>query len=190
MNMAFTGKVNTNNILQTVNILAKDYTPFNLPICVDFDQVFDITSPARCISRNNIDNPSENLFYVTKPIQAVINQVKTKLVADGKYFSLLPCQSTQIEDTMHYANNLVVSAFIVSDTEEIHALCKTVKAIYDSLQTTYCVHVCEDAPHCVSFFINGICVCRVEAVDVLEKKVTVASIMSEPMFSKVVSIAA
>lgn len=149
---------------------------------------FDINNPSRCIARSNIDNPSENLFYITKPSQAILNQWEAGLIKPGKYFALLPCKSLAIEDSLNYANNLVVTAFIVSEKEETAALANTVKSLYDALGVTYTTFVCEDIPHCVEFVVNGVTVCRVETTQDEDVFITVADVISEPVFSYAVSL--
>ncbi|ATI15788.1 histidyl tRNA synthetase [Escherichia phage vB_vPM_PD06] len=188
MRLAFNGKISTANILSAVGLLGKKFTPFSLPVCVDFDHVFDINNPSRCIARSNIDNPSENLFYITKPSQAILNQWEAGLIKPGKYFALLPCKSLAIEDSLNYANNLVVTAFIVSEKEETAALANTVKSLYDALGVTYTTFVCEDIPHCVEFVVNGVTVCRVETTQDEDVFITVADVISEPVFSYAVSL--
>lgn len=188
MRLAFTGKISTSSILTAVGVLSKSFTVCNLPICVDFNHVFDPANPTRCIARSNIDNPKENLFYITKASQAVLNQVESGIILPGKYFSLLPCKSLAIEDGGNYANNLVVAAFIVSEQDSTATLSHVVKSVYDAMGVTYLISVCEDTPHCVEFIINGASVCRVETFLVNEVYVTVANVVSEPVFSHALSL--
>ena len=188
MRLAFTGKINTANILFVVGLLQKHFTVFNLPVCVDFDHVFDPANPTRCIARSNIDNPKENLFYVTDAAQAVLNQMDADLLVPGKYFSLLPCKTLAIEDSVNYANNLVVAAFIVSENDSTSDMANVVKGVYDALGVNYLTHICEDTAHCVDFTINGIRVCRVKTKKVGEYFVTVANVLSEPVFGYATSL--
>lgn len=183
MRLASTGKINTSNLMSAVAILSKQFVPANLPICVDFDHVFDLASPSRQFARSNIENPSENLFYVTKPSQAILNQVEAGIITHGKHFSLLPCKSIAIEDSVNYANNLVVAAFIVSEQEATAELANVVKSVYDAMGVAYTISLCEDTPHCVKFIVNGITVCRVETFLVKDSFVSVADVISEPVFS-------
>jgi len=183
MRLASTGKINTSTVLTAVGLLGKQFTPANLPICVDFNHVFDPVNPSRCFARSNIENPSENLFYVTKSSQAILNQVEAKIIPHGKYFSLLPCKSTAIEDSVNYANNLMVTAFIVSEEDSTAALASVVKSVYDAMGVVYSTFMCEDKAHCVEFMINGITVCRVETILVDDSYVTIADVIAEPVFS-------
>lgn len=183
MRLASTGKINTTNVLTAIGLLSKHFVPANLPVCVDFDHVFDIASPSRCFARSNIENPNENLFYIVKPSQSILNQVESKIIPTGKYFSILPVKSIAIEDSVNYANNLVVTAFIVSEQDSTAELSNVVKSVYDAMGVTYATYVCEDIPHCVEFVINGVTVCRVETFLVKNYYVSVANVISEPVFS-------
>lgn len=183
MRLASTGKINTTNVLTAVGFLSNHFVPANLPICVDFDHVFDPMNPSRCFARSNIENPSENLFYITKPSQTVLNQVESGVISLGKYFSILPCKSTAIEDSVNYANNLMVAAFIVSEQDTTAELANVVKSVYDAMGVAYKTSVCEDTPHCVKFVVNGITVCRVETFLVKDLYVSVADVIAEPVFS-------
>ena len=189
MLLAFNGKINTNAIVKAIELLDKEYQPQNLPICVDFDHVFDPVSPSRCIARSNIDNPRENLFYITKPSQAIMNQYHSGLLLPGKYYSLIPCKSLAIEDSKNYNNNLYVEAYIVSAQEETVHLVKTVKSVYDALGVAYTCAICEDEAHCVVFTVNGITVSKVVAKAVNEDTyVTTATVLADPIFSYAVSL--
>ncbi len=183
MRLASTGKINTTNVLTAVGLLSKHFVPANLPVCVDFDHVFDPTSPSRCFARSNIENPSENLFYIVKPSQAVLNQVRAGIILPGKYFSLLPCKSIAIEDSVNYANNLVVAAYIVSEQDPTAELANVVKSVYDAMGVAYKIAMCDDSAHCVKFVVNGITTCVVETFQVEDYHVTVADVISEPVFS-------
>lgn len=183
MRLASTGKVNTTNVLTAIGLLGKTFLPANLPICVDFDHVFDPANPTRCFARSNIENPSENLFYVTEVSQSILNQVEAGVILPGKYFSLLPCKSVAIEDGVTYANNLVVGAFIVSELDPTAELANVVKSVYDAMGVVYKVNLCEDSPHCVKFVVNGVKVCVVETFKVNDYYVTTADVISEPVFS-------
>ena len=188
MPLAFNGKINTDSILKAVAILQNNFKTYNLPICVDFDHVFDQNSPTKCIARSNIDNPKENLFYVTNPSQAVINQVRSGLLTSGKYFSLLPCRSLSLEDTTHYSNSLIVAAYVVAETDPITELAREVKSLYNAMGISYTIFTCEDMTHCMEFIVNGIVVCRVECYAVNEKYIAVATVIVEPTFSYAVGM--
>ena len=188
MRLASTGKINTTNVLTAVGLLSKHFVPANLPVCVDFDHVFDPTSPSRCFARSNIENPSENLFYIVKPSQAVLNQVRAGIILPGKYFSLLPCKSIAIEDSVNYANNLVVAAYIVSEQDPTAELANVVKSVYGAMGVAYTTFVCEDAPHCVEFVVNGVTVCKVETWLVNDYYISVSNVVSEPVFSVACSL--
>ncbi len=186
MRLASTGKINTTNVLTAVGLLNKQFIPANLPICVDFDHVFDIANPSRCFARSNIDNPTENLFYVTRSSQAVLNQVESGIILPGKYFSLLPCKYTAIEDSVNYANNLVVTAFIVSEENSTKALAEAVQNVYDNMNVTYNILAHDDNPNYIEFVVHGVVVCGVETFTVGDKYVSVANVVSEPVFSQAV----
>lgn len=188
MRSTFTGKINAGLIFTAVSILSKKFKVVNLPICVDFDHVFDPMNPTRCIVRSNIDNPTENLFYITSPSQSILNQVEARLIPNGKYYSFLPCKSVDIEDSATFANNLSVFAFFVSDEDETEEMVATVKSLYDSLGVAYSFQVCEDYKSCTDFIINGIVVCRVESYWLHDAYVTVAEVISEPKFSHAISL--
>lgn len=188
MPLAFNGKINTDTVLTAVQILSKHFQSYNLPICVDFDHVFDQTAPTKCIARSNIDNPKENLFYITKPSQAVLNQVRSGLLNEGKYFSLLPCKSLAFEDTTHYSSSLVVTAYIISQEDPIVALANEVKHVYNAMNVVYTIFTCEDMTHCVEFIVNGITVCRIECCEVDDKYIAVATVIVEPTFSYAVGL--
>ncbi len=183
MRLASTGKINTTNVLTAIGLLSKNFVPANLPVCVDFDHVFDIANPSRCFARSNIENPSENLFYIVKPSQAILNQVEAGIILPGKYFSILPVKSIAIEDGVNYANNLVVSAFIVSEQESTSELSAVVKSVYDAMGVKYTTLTSEESPHWVEFVVNGVTVCRVETFLVEDNYVTIGNVISEPVFS-------
>ena len=188
MRSTFTGKINAGLIFTAVSILSKKFKVVNLPVCVDFDHVFDPSNPTRCIVRSNVENPTENLFYVTKPSQSILNQVEAKLIPNGKYYSFLPCKSVEAENSNTFANNLSVFVFFVSQEDETDEMVATVRSLYDSLGVVYSQQVCENNKACVDFIINGICVCRVESFWLHDTYVTVAEVISEPRFSHAVSL--
>lgn len=188
MHLASTGKINTTNILVGVELLSKEFTATSLPVCVDFDHVFDINNPSRCIARSNIENPSENLFYIVNPMQSVLNQVEAGMISEGKYFSLLPCRSHELESSSSYSNNLVLCAFIISKNNPTADLANIVKTVYDAMGIKYMISVCEDIPNCVEFIVNGITVCRVETKYKEDKYVTTASVITEPVLSYTLSL--
>lgn len=184
MLLAFTGKINTNAIVTAIDTLRHDYQSQNLPICVDFDHVFDPNAPRPCIARSNIDNPREHLFYVTNPSQAILNQVESRIILNGKYFSLIPCKSIAIEDSKNYANNLMLEAYIISDKEESATIVNTIKTIYDSLGVVYTCVAPEKNPESVEFIVNGIVVSKVYIHKVGESTVlTTATVIGDPIFS-------
>lgn len=183
MRLASTGKINTSNILTAVGLISKNFVPANLPVCVDFDHVFDPTCPSRCFARSNIENPSENLFYIVKPSESILNQVEAGVILPGKYFSLLPCKSTAIENSINYANNLIVAAYIVSEQESMVELANVVKSVYDAMGVTYITSTPEDNPLRMDFVINGVTVSRVETFLVDNYYVSISNIISEPVFS-------
>lgn len=189
MLLAFNGKINTNAIVTALKILDKDFQTHNLPICVDFDHVFDPIFPTRCIARSNIDNPRENLFYVTKPYQAIKHQLDTGLLLPGKYYSIIPCKLNTIEDSKTFANNLYVEAYIVSEQDDTSLLTETIKSIYDALGITYTCSVCEDEVHCVAIAINGIVVSKVCSRQVSETTfLTTATVIADPIFSYAIAL--
>lgn len=183
MRLASTGKINTTNVLTAISILGKTFLPANLPICVDFDHVFDPANPTRCFARSNIENPTENLFYVTDASQSILNQVESGILLLGKYFAILPCKSVAIEDGVTYANNLVVTAFIVSEIDSTAELVSVVKSVYDAMGVAYKASTSEDSPQCVEFVVNGVTVCKVQTFVVNDQYVTVADVIAEPVFS-------
>lgn len=188
MRSTFTGKINTGTILAAAGIISKTFKVANLPECVDFDHVFNPMNPSRCIVRSNVENPSENLFYVTKPSQSILNQVEAKILGNGSYFSLLPCKSVEIEDSVTFANNLVLSMFIVSDEDKTEEMIVAIKHLYDTLGVAYSCKLCDDDKSCSDFYINGIRVCRVESYWKQDTYVTVANAITEPMFSHAMAI--
>lgn len=188
MRTTFSGKINTSIILAASGIASKSFKPANLPVCVDFDHVFNPMNPARCIVRSNVENPSENLFYITSPTQSILNQVEAKILQEGKYFSLLPCKSVAIEDSLNFANNLVLSLFIVSDVDQSPTLVTAVRHIYDTLGISYQCKMCEEDKACQDFYVNGVNVCRVESFWVHDTFITVADVISEPVFSHAISL--
>lgn len=188
MRLASSGKINTLNILTATSLLNGEFAPANLPICVDFDHVFDLTNPSRCFARSNIDNPTENLFYITRSSQPVLNQVEAGIILPGKYFAILPCKSTAIEDTVNYGNNLVVTAFIVSDKDCTEELTETIKSIYDRMGVAYNVLTNPDKPRYAEFMVHGVIVCGVETFVVGDNYVSVANVISEPIFSQAVAM--
>lgn len=188
MRLASSGKINTTTILLAVNVLSRQYSATSLPVCVDFDHVFDIANPTRCAARSNVDNPSENLFYITKPSQTILNQVEANCFLPGKYFALMPCKSLAIEDSANYANNLVLTAFIISEQNESADLVAVVKSVYDAMGLIYTMREDEDTPHLTEFLINGISVCQVETVEREGKFISMATVVSEPVFSYAVSL--
>ncbi len=183
MRLASTGKINTTNVLTAITTLGKIFLPANLPICVDFDHVFDPATPTRCFARSNIENPTENLFYVTNSSQSILNQVESGILLLGKYFAILPCKSVAIEDSVTYANNFVVVAFIVSELDSTAELANVVQSIYDAMGISYKISTYEDDPQHIDFVVNGVTVCKVETFVVNNQYVTVADVIAEPVFS-------
>lgn len=188
MRLASSGKINTTTILLAVNVLNRQYSATSLPVCVDFDHVFDIANPARCAARSNVDNPSENLFYITKPSQTILNQVEANCILPGKYFAMLPCKSLAIEDSANYANNLVLTAFSVSVEDETADLVAAVQSVYDAMGLVYTVNQSEETPQYTDFVINGITVGQVETLQRGDKFISIATVVSEPVFSYAVSL--
>ncbi|WNL63282.1 hypothetical protein [Citrobacter phage Tr1] len=188
MRLASSGKINTSTILTAISFIGRHFTPCSLPICVDFDHVFDFDNPSRCIARSNIDNPTENLFYITKTYQSVLNQVEAGVIAPGRYFALLPCKSLEIENSHTYANNLAVTAFIVSHNDETDDLISSVLSVYDLMGVTSTTRSCNDKANCTEFFVNGVPVGRVVTVEIGDLYASVATVLHEPVFSYATSL--
>ncbi|BDU12083.1 hypothetical protein [Escherichia phage phiWec179] len=188
MRSTYTGKINSGIILAAAGIISKTFKVANLPECVDFDHVFNPLNPSRCVVRSNVENPNENLFYVTSPSQSILNQVEAKIITEGSYFSLLPCKSVEIEDSITFANNLVLTMFMVSDKDCGDDMVLAVRNVYDTLGIAYSCKLCDDYKSCSDFYINGVRVCRVESYWVQDTYITVANVINEPMFSHALAL--
>lgn len=70
------GYIDPNNIAVALSVITKDYRPLILPICVDFDSVYDRRCSSRFVPRSNVDNSVENTFYITQIKQSLVNQYK------------------------------------------------------------------------------------------------------------------
>lgn len=124
------GYVNPANIAGALSYVTNHYKPLTLPICVDFDSVYDAECASRFVPRSNVDNSVENTFYVTKIQQAVANQQKLGfLPSKGSFYALLPCLSLILENRNNYSNNLVLELITIGE-HNLHQMISELKVIY------------------------------------------------------------
>lgn len=181
MKLAASGKIDTASIASALAFLNKDFKTTSLPICVDFDHVFDVETPMRCFARSNIEDLMEGLFYITEPSQAILNQIEMGFFGNGRFMTLLPCKSWAIEDSTHYANNLFLTIFTIG-LEDKSFMRSRIEKIYAGLGMPFIVETLHGN---VVFKVKGITVCVISTIMVGDVPVTLADVIVEPLLSYV-----
>lgn len=182
MLLNFTGIVNTKLLLEVIDKIEGEYEPYNLPMCVDFNHVYDEKFPALCSTRSNADNANEITFYITSASQAVYNQADAGLIKRGSYFSLVPVKSLTVENNFNYSVSLALEIFTYGK-ESFAVMLSKIKQIYTELGVPYQL---EGDPEkgCLEFTVNGIMVGKINSKKLVNGDfLTTATVLHEPVFS-------
>lgn len=182
------GFINPANIAVALTNITKHYSPLTLPICVDFDSVYDVECASRFVPRSNVDNSVENTFYVTKIEQALINQQKLgNLPEKGSFYAILPCLSLILENRNNYSNNLVLEIVSIGE-HRLPQMISEIKTIYVKLgiETKDINFIVPDEDVSkVEIWINLTCVGTLSTFELPDgNTVTRATVIKEPIFSQ------
>ncbi len=192
MLLSASGYVSSEILTKAILQASKDRKPLSLPMCVDFDSVYQSHISHLYVRRNNVDNVTENTFYVTTPKQAIINQSKMDLLPkSGDYFSILPCRSLDVEGMTCYSTEMCVELIDIGH----NTMSKVVTEIKSFLVSLGIARkhidfvISEKEGEGVEVWVNLIKVGNVICFDTPNgRTVTVGTLAKEPLLSYAVEV--
>ncbi len=187
------GYVSSEILTKAILRANKDRSPMSLPMCVDFDSVYEKHISSLYVRRNNVDNVTENTFYVTTPKQALINQSKLdRLPKEGSYFSILPGRNLDVEGMTCYSTELCVELIDIGHNA-MPQIVSEIKSFILSLGVPRkCLDfvIAEKEGEGVEVWINLIKVGNVICFDTPNGiTITVGTLAKEPLLSYAVEVA-
>ena len=193
MLLSASGYVSSEILTKAIVQASKNRSPITLPMCVDFDSVYQKHISHLYVRRNNVDNVTENTFYVTTHKQALINQSKmNRLPKTGSYFSILPGRNLDVEGMTCYSTEVSVELIDIGHNT-LPQIVSEVKAFILSLGVAS-KHldfvISEKEGEGVEVWVNLIKVGNVICFDTPNGfTITVGTLAREPLLSYAVEVA-